>query len=146
MSTISCITLDGGPRRIEIAGESIASVSPASAVASPRQLAIPAMVNAHDHARPLSPTSFGAAGKPLETWILRLAAMPSTDPYLVAAAALGRAAQSGCASIMAHVTRLYGPMSVTDEASAYARAANDIGARVTLSLPHAGQPIRERFS
>ena len=43
-------------------------------------LAMPALVNAHDHARPLSPTSFGAAGKPPETWLLRLATMPPIDP------------------------------------------------------------------
>ena len=55
---------------------------------------MPALVNAHDHARPLSPTSFGAAGKPLETWLLRLAAMPSIDPYLGALAAFGRAARA----------------------------------------------------
>ena len=122
------------PQSIEISGELISGVSPATTAASPRLLAMPAMVNAHDHARPLSPTSFGAAGKPLETWILRLAAIPSTDPYLIAAAALGRAAQSGCASIMAHVTRLYGPMPVTDEVGAYARAARDIGVRVTFAL------------
>ena len=61
-----------------------------------RRLALPALVNAHDHARPLSPTSFGAAGKPLETWLLRLAAMPPIDPYLGALAAFGRG--SACAS------------------------------------------------
>ena len=43
---------------------------------------MPALINAHDHARPLSPTSFGGAGKPLETWLLRLGAMPAIDPYL----------------------------------------------------------------
>jgi hypothetical protein len=48
----------------------------------PHALAMPALANAHDHARPLSPTSFGGAGKPLETWLLRLGAMPAIDPYL----------------------------------------------------------------
>jgi len=139
MTTIAGLTILGDEigdqmQSIEISGNVIAKIAPTYGAASRRLLAMPAMVNAHDHARPLSPTSFGAAGKPLETWILRLAATPSTDPYLVAAAALGRAAQSGCASIMAHVTRLYGPMSVSDEAGAYARAANDIGARVTFAL------------
>ena len=139
MTTVAGLTIlgddmDASAQSIDISEGVIANISPTPGAPSRRLLAMPAMVNAHDHARPLSPTSFGAAGKPLETWILRLAAMPSTDPYLVAAAALGRAAQSGCASIMAHVTRLYGPMSVTDEASAYARAANDIGARVTFAL------------
>ena len=54
----------------------IAAIGPAAQAPPRRLLAMPALVNAHDHARPLSPTSFGAAGKPLETWLLRLAAMP----------------------------------------------------------------------
>ena len=65
------IALDGGK---------IAAITPASAPPQRRLLAIPPVANAHDHARPLSPTSFGAAGKPLESWILRLGAIPSIDP------------------------------------------------------------------
>jgi len=112
----------------------VADFQPAANPASGRLLAMPALANAHDHARPLSTTSFGAAGRPLESWILRLGVIPPLDPYLVAAASLGRAARSGCASIMAHVTRLYGPMPPVDEAKAYARAARDIGIRATLAL------------
>ena len=69
------------PCDVVIDGGVIAAIRPASARAQKRRLAMPALVNAHDHARPLSPTSFGAAGKPLETWLLRLAAMPGVDPY-----------------------------------------------------------------
>ena len=82
----------------------IAAIEPAAAAPSQRLLAMPALANAHDHARPLSPTSFGGAGKPLETWLLRLAAMPAIDPYLGALAAFGRAARGGAASVMAHYT------------------------------------------
>src|SRR5208282_5794462 len=96
--------------------------------------ALPALVNAHDHARPLSPTSFGAAGKPLETWLLRLAAMPAIDPYLGALAAFGRAARAGAGSVMAHYTRFHGPMPPVEEARAVARAAADVGVRVTLAV------------
>ena len=95
---------------------------------------MPALVNAHDHARPLSPTSFGAAGKPLETWLLRLAAMPAIDPYLGALAAFGRAARGGAGSVMAHYTRFHGPMSPVEEARELARAAADVGVRVTLAV------------
>ena len=95
---------------------------------------MPAPVNAHDHARPLSPTSFGAAGKPLETWLLRLAAMPAIDPYLGALAAFGRAARAGAASVMAHYTRFHGPMPPVEEARAIARAAADVGVRVTFAV------------
>ena len=84
--------------------------------------------------RPLSPTSFGAAGKPLETWLLRLAAMPAIDPYLGALAAFGRAARGGAGSVMAHYTRFHGPMPPVEEAREIARAAADVGVRVTLAV------------
>ena len=119
---------------ITIADGRIAAIAPAADAAGPRRLAMPALANAHDHARPLSPTSFGAAGKPLESWLLRLAAMPSIDPYQGALAAFGRAARGGAASVMAHYTRAHGPMALIDEAREVARAAADVGLRVTLAL------------
>src|SRR5580698_2763487 len=112
----------------------IAAIEPSAQAPSRRLLAMPALVNAHDHARPLSPTSFGAAGKPLETWLLRLAAIPAIDPYLGALAAFGRAARAGAGSVMAHYTRFHGPMSPIDEAKEIARAAKDVGVRVTLAV------------
>jgi cytosine/adenosine deaminase-related metal-dependent hydrolase len=124
------------PSSVDITIENglIASIAPTAATPSRRLLALPALANAHDHARPLSPTSFGAAGKPLETWLLRLGAMPSIDPYLGALAAFGRAARGGAASVMAHYTRAHGPMSLVDEAREIARAARDVGVRVTLAM------------
>jgi cytosine/adenosine deaminase-related metal-dependent hydrolase len=112
----------------------ITAIAPAIATPARRLLAMPALANAHDHCRPLSPTSFGGAGKPLETWLLRLAAMPSVDPYLAACAAFGRAARSGVASVMAHYTRPQGPMPFVDEAREIARAAADVGVRATLAI------------
>ena len=128
--------LEGGPPPVDIAIENglIASIEPSAAPATPRLLAMPALVNAHDHTRPLSPTSFGGAGKPLETWLLRFGAMPAIDPYLGALAAFGRAARGGAASVMAHYTRAHGPMSLIDEAREIARAAADVGIRVTFAL------------
>ena len=55
----------------------------------PRRLLLPALVNAHDHARPTA-SSFGALNMPLETWILRSALGTPPDPYLQAAASLAR--------------------------------------------------------
>jgi cytosine/adenosine deaminase-related metal-dependent hydrolase len=112
----------------------IRAITPAAARPQRRLLAMPALVNAHDHCRPLSPTSFGAAGKPLETWMLRLGAMPTLDPYLAALAAFGRAARAGVASVMAHYTRPHGPMSLIDEAREVARAAAAVGVRATLAI------------
>ena len=112
----------------------IAAIEPSRAAGTPRLLAMPALVNAHDHARPLSPTSFGGAGKPLETWLLRLAAMPAVDPYLAALAAFGRAARSGAASVMAHYVRPHGPAQLVEEAREVARAAADVGVRVAFAV------------
>jgi cytosine/adenosine deaminase-related metal-dependent hydrolase len=112
----------------------IAAITPAAEPPARRLLAMPALINAHDHARPLSPTSFGAAGKPLETWLLRLAAMPPIDPYLGALAAFARAARAGAGSVMAHYTRFHRPMAPVEEAKEIARAARDVGVRVTLAV------------
>ncbi len=123
-----------GPVDIVIEDGLIAAIEPSDATTRPRLLAMPALVNAHDHARPLSPTSFGGAGKPLETWLLRLGAMPAADPYLAAVAAFGRAARGGAASVMAHYVRPHGPAPLIDEARQVARAAADVGVRVTFAL------------
>ena len=124
---------DEGPVDLHFADGLIADIRPAAAP-SRRRLALPALANAHDHCRPLSPTSFGGADMPLELWLLRLAAMPAIDPYLGALAAFGRAARGGAASVMAHYTRFHGPMDPVEEARAIARAADEVGIRVTLAL------------
>ncbi|MGL5114474.1 MAG: amidohydrolase family protein [Beijerinckiaceae bacterium] len=101
---------------------------------APGVLTLPGFANAHDHARPLSPTSFGAANRPLEGWLLRLAAMTPQDPYNAAAAPFARAARSGCTSIMAHYTRAHGPMSYVDEAVLVAKAGADVGVQVAFAI------------
>jgi cytosine/adenosine deaminase-related metal-dependent hydrolase len=95
---------------------------------------IPAFANAHDHARPISPTSFGAANRPLEGWLLRLAALTPQDPYSAAAAPFARAARSGCTSIMAHYTRAHGPMPYPEEVKIVAKAAADVGVQVAFAV------------
>jgi cytosine/adenosine deaminase-related metal-dependent hydrolase len=102
--------------------------------AGPRRLVLPALANAHDHARPLSLTSFGAAFMPLETWLPRTALATPPDPYLAAAAPLARAARSGCAAVMVHYTRPSGTMPLPDEAKEVARAATDVGVRIAFAL------------
>jgi len=112
----------------------IVDIRPSATIASRRRLVMPALVNAHDHCRPLSPTSFGAADKPLELWLVRLAAMPAIDPYLGALAAFGRAARGGAGSVMAHYTRFHTPDDPVGEARALIRAAREVGLRVTLAV------------
>ena len=89
----------GGAHTIRIEADRIAAVETAKP-ASRRLLALPALTNAHDHARVVSTTAYGGAGKPLETWIPYLALLPSVDPYLAAAVSLSRSALGGAGAIM----------------------------------------------
>jgi cytosine/adenosine deaminase-related metal-dependent hydrolase len=102
---------------------------------SPRtnDLVIPALINAHDHARP-SMTSFGASGMPLESWILRSAFGTPPDAYLAAAVSLARSARAGCGGAMIHYTRPSGKLPIVDEAIAIAKAAGDVGIRLAFAL------------
>ncbi|MEP0521067.1 MAG: amidohydrolase family protein [Hyphomicrobiales bacterium] len=100
----------------------------------PRRFAMPALADAHNHARPLSTTSFGAGFKPLETWLPSLAAMPAVDPYLAALASFGRSALGGCTSVMVHLTRPMGRNGIVSEAKDIARAAKDVGVKIGFAL------------
>ena len=104
-----------------------------SAPPSPRRFVIPALVNAHDHARPRA-SSFGAVDMPLESWILRTTLGTPPDPYLAAASAMARAAQAGCGAMMIHYTRPSGTMAPVEEARQIARAAKDVGIRLAFAL------------
>jgi cytosine/adenosine deaminase-related metal-dependent hydrolase len=114
-------------------GEKIVEIKQEISHSRRRSLTIPALINAHDHARPRL-SSFGAIGMPLETWILRSAFATPPDPYLVAASALGRSAKAGCGGMMIHYTRSSGNMGMIDEARAIARAAEDVGIRLGFAL------------
>jgi len=112
----------------------ITSISDNAAPPSARRtFVIPALVNAHDHARPTA-SSFGAVNMPLESWIIRSAFGTPPDPYLAAASALARSARAGCGTMMIHYTRPSGTMALVEEAKAIARAAGDVGIRVAFAL------------
>ncbi|MBR1123678.1 amidohydrolase family protein [Bradyrhizobium lablabi] len=98
-----------------------------------RALVVPALINAHDHARPTA-SSFGAVGLPLESWIMRSALGTPVDPYLTAASALARSARAGCAAMMVHYTRPSGRMPLVEEARAIAKAASDVGIRIAFAI------------
>ena len=97
-------------------------------------LALPALVNAHDHGRAVRTSSVGAGNKPLESWLLHLALIPSVDPYRAAIVALGNAALGGAGAVMMHYTRAQGFTDLPTEAAQVARAARDVGVRVGFAV------------
>lgn len=138
--TLACAALfDGTALRrdvvLRVADGVVASIEPAEApVPGPRRLVLPALVDAHDHARPLPMSSFGTAFLPLETWLPRTVFATPPDAYLAAVAPLARAARAGCGAAMVHYTRPSGRLSPVDEARAVARAASDVGIRIAFAL------------
>jgi cytosine/adenosine deaminase-related metal-dependent hydrolase len=123
-----------GPQRISIENGVIAAVEPLADAAGSGHLVLPAIANAHDHARPVRASSIGSFGKPLETWLHRLQLFEPVDPYLAAAAAFGRAALGGQGAAMVHYTRPWGPMALPEEAAEVARAARDVGIRIAFGV------------
>jgi cytosine/adenosine deaminase-related metal-dependent hydrolase len=95
---------------------------------------LPALVNAHDHARPLRSSSVGGFGKPLEAWLHRLAFMAPVDPYLATLAPLARAALGGQGAVMIHHVRPIGLTDYVTEGIQMARAARDVGVRVAFGV------------
>ncbi len=100
----------------------------------PRRLLLPALANAHDHARTFRSATLGAYGQPLESWLPFLGVLPGADPYLCAASSFARSARRGVASLMVHYTRVQGGMPYVDEARAVARAARDVGVRIGFAI------------
>ncbi|PWL33607.1 amidohydrolase family protein [Marivita sp. XM-24bin2] len=123
-----------GPVRISIKDGRIAAISPASKPDGPARLAMPALADAHNHARPLSTTSFGCGGKPLEQWLPQLAVMPPVDAYTATAASLARSVRGGATGVMVHLTRAMGLKPLPDEARDIARAAADVGVSIGFAI------------
>ncbi len=121
-------------RVIRLDGERIAAVEEAGGREPDPLLAIPALTNAHDHARPVRSSSFGAACKPLETWLHWLTLIPSVDAYLAAAVSLARSALGGAGTVMVHYTRVQGLTDLPAEATQVAKAARDVGVRVGFAV------------
>ncbi|WP_082754937.1 amidohydrolase family protein [Variovorax sp. PAMC 28711] len=121
--------------RIGIADGRVAAIeSLPAAVPGRRQLALPALANAHDHARTFRSATLGAFGQPLETWLPFLGVVPGMDPYLCAATSFARSVRNGVADLMVHYTRVQGGMPYVDEARAVARAARDVGVRIGFAI------------
>lgn len=119
---------------ITIEGAKIVGVADAAGQTVEPLLALPALVNAHDHGRAVRTTSVGAGNKPLESWLIHLALIPSVDPYLAAVVALGNAALGGAGAVMVHYTRAQGFTDLPSEVAEVARAARDVGVRVGFAV------------
>lgn len=127
--------------RILISGGEVVDVGSAGAgddepdaLGGPGTLAMPALVNAHDHGRGLKTVSYGASDDALELWLPFLAAEPRVDPYLVALAAFARLAQSGVATVN-HAHGAQDPDNMVAEARSVERAAREVGVRVAFIVP-----------
>jgi len=121
--------------RIAFDGVHIASVEPLpTAPAGPRRLALPALANAHDHARTFRSATLGAFEQPLESWLPFLGVLPGVDPYLCAATSLARSVRHGVTNLMVHYTRVQGGMPYVEEALAVARAARDVGVHIGFAV------------
>lgn len=123
-----------GPVRISIEDGRVAVIAPISPDGVSPLLAMPCLVNAHDHARPVRSSSFGAGGRPLEIWIHLLALLPPLDPYKATAVSLAHAALGGCGVVMIHHTRVQGLTDLPTEAAEMARAARDVGVRAGFAV------------
>lgn len=121
--------------RISFDGERVHALTPLpAAVPGPRRLALPALANAHDHARTFRSATLGAFGQPLESWLPFLGVVPGMDPYLCAATSFARSLRNGVVELMVHYTRVQGGMPYVDEAAAVARAARDVGVRIGFAV------------
>ena len=128
-------------RQIQIDRDRVVAVDdvPAAARDGEKFFVLPALVNAHDHGRPVRTSSVNASGKPLESWIQYQALIPSIDPYLAAVVTLSRSALGGVGLVMMHLTKPQGLADLPTEAAEIARAARDVGVRVGFAIA-----IRER--
>lgn len=118
-------------RIVDVADGRIAAVRPG---AGRGNLVLPALANAHDHARVSRVSQVGSYDVPLEAWLPYLTLIPAVDPYLASAVAFGRSARGGVGAVMAHYTRVQGLTDFPTEARAVAKAARDVGIRVALAV------------
>ena len=123
---------------VEVEDGRILSVESGSAAGGPGAvedlLALPAMVNAHDHGYGLRPLALGGADDALECWIASLTGRPTIDAGLEAAVAFGRMAKSGIGATV-HCHNSLAAERLAAEAAGVARAAADIGIRVAFTCP-----------
>ena len=96
-------------------------------------LALPALVNAHDHGRGIAAFTYGALDQALELWLPALKLKPTLSVYALTALALAKLARSGVGAVV-HCHNPAGGDLLT-EAEAVCQAARDVGVRLALAVP-----------
>ena len=117
---------------ITISDGRVATIDPATGKGD--GLALPALANAHDHARFTRLSQIGSFDIPLEAWLPFLTLIPSVDPWLCSAVSFGRSIRGGVGAAMVHYTRVQGLTDFPTEAKAVAKAARDVGLRIALAV------------
>ena len=115
----------------------IAAIGAAGGRGGAGRIALPAMVNAHDHGYGVRPLALGGADDALECWIASLSRV-TVEPRLEAAVAFGRMALAGIGATV-HCHNSLVADRLESEAAGVALAAADTGIRVAFSCP-----IRDR--
>ena len=122
---------------LRIQGGRIAEVGSADGRDRAGRIALPAMVNAHDHGYGIHPLALGGSDDALECWIASLSRV-TVEPRLEAAVAFGRMALAGIGATV-HCHNSLVADQLESEAAEVALAAADVGIRVAFSCP-----IRDR--
>ena len=123
--------------RLTIADGRIAAIDETDGGWNDGRIALPAMVNAHDHGYGIRPLALGGYDDALECWIASLSRV-TVEPRLEAAVAFGRMALAGIGSTV-HCHNSLVADQLESEAAGVALAAADVGIRVAFSCP-----IRDR--
>ena len=124
-----------GPVEILLQDGLIEAITPLSSLTGDHNnlLALPALVNAHDHGRGLAAFAYGAFDQALELWLPALKLKPNLSVYTLTALALAKLARSGVGSVV-HCHNPSGGNLLT-EAQSVCQAARDVGVRLALALP-----------
>ena len=123
--------------RLTIADGRIAAIDATDDAGSNGRIALPAMINAHDHGYGVRPLALGGSDDALECWIASLSRV-TVEPRLEAAVAFGRMALAGIGATV-HCHNSLVADRLESEAAGVALAAADVGIRVAFSCP-----IRDR--
>ena len=119
--------------RLSFSGGRIAGIGETGRPCRDGRIALPAMVNAHDHGYGVRPPALGGADDALECWIASFS-RATIDPRLEAAVAFGRMALAGIGATV-HCHNSLVADNLEFEAAGVARAAADVGIRVAFSCP-----------